>query len=131
MNLSKISREHGVNPQTVYNRLKYQNKNLKDALYKGKYNTCFFLKDGRIIHQLLDKKQYSMFVKRIEKGMSSEEAYKDVLKCSGRTQKWNGTKHWIDGIPLSEYCRKNNLPYQEILYKLKTKSIKEAIDDYK
>ena len=119
-NLSKLSQKYGIPVETLRYRIKTKKMSLKDAIYKGSYRDFYKLKDGRIIHQLLNKNQYSMFVKRIEKGMLSEEAYKDVLKCIGGKQKWNGTKYWIDGIPLSEYCRKNNLSYYAEIKKMKS-----------
>ncbi len=130
MNLHKLSKETGIDYNTLRYRVNVMGLSIKDATYKGNYHACFYI-NGISAHKLLNKYQYDMFIKRINKGMSSEEAYQDVLKCTGRKQKWNRTKYWIDGIPLSEYCRRNNLSYQGILCKLKTKSIKEAIDDYK
>lgn len=127
--LSKYCREKGVNYNTVLYRLKVKKMSLKDALYQGSYKNCYFLKDGRLVHKVLNKHQYYMFSKRVEKGMLTDEAYQDVLKCSGKPKQWNKVKHWIDGIPLSEYCRRNNLQYQSILNKIKTKPLEEIINE--
>ncbi len=109
--LYKLSKETGISYHTLYDRVKIKGMNIKDALYQGSYKNCFYLKDGRLVYKLLNHTQYDMFIRRINKGMNINEAYQDVLKCSGRTQKWNGTKYWVDGIPLSEYCKKHNLSY--------------------
>lgn len=115
MNLSKYCRENGLVYGTVIYRMAVKNMSFEDAVYKGKYNSCFYLKDGRMVYKLLNKKQYNMFIKRVDKGMTIDEAYEDTLKCSGKPKGWSGTKYWVDGMPLKEYCKKNNLNYNYML----------------
>jgi hypothetical protein len=87
------------------------------------------LPDGTNPSSIMTKREYSEYKSDVQKGLSSEEAY---AKCEERRRGPIG-KHFVDGLPLKEYCKRENLNYKTILSCMYTYnlSIEKAIETAK
>lgn len=75
--------------------------------------TCFRMKNGESIRKYCKRKGigYHCVVYRIELGYTTEQAIKSAIEVSKRPNKKAKVKHFIDGIPVIDWCRQNNVSY--------------------
>jgi len=106
----RICKENGISSDCYKQRIK-AGWSETEAMYTPKYQ--YRLPDGRLlIHAFDSLYKYQKAWRLInEEGMTIEEAYDYVISGKKVARENRSNKYMVDGIPLTMFCKQNNLKY--------------------